>query len=227
MAEPILPNLSNIILFVGPSGYGIDPGAFSVPGLSLRPPARRDDVENLLAEHRTPGVIILCDGVFESHPAVSHREIGLALDCGWQVWGVSSIGAIRAREMQHDGMRGFGEVFRLFCQPGDFCDDEVCLLHFPEAPYFPVSEPLVNLRYALAQQGGQLGIGRAAGQQLIDYLRGMWFGDRSNETIRAFMQTNLQLEPATIDAFFGWMANNRIKNLDLQQLLTQQPWRNP
>ncbi len=216
--------MPEIILFVGPSGFGIDASAFAIPGLSLRPPARRDDIENLLSEARAPGVIIVCDGVFESQPAVSHREIGLALDLGWQVWGVSSIGAIRAREMQQDGMRGFGEVFRLFCQPGDFCDDEVCLLHFPEEPYFPVSEPLVNLRYALAQQGEQLGISSAAGAQLIDYLRGMWFGDRSNETMRDFMHTNLQLDPAVIDAFFGWMTNNRIKNLDLQHLLQQQPW---
>jgi hypothetical protein len=222
--------MPEITLFVGPSGFGIDASVWALPGLTLRPPARRDDVEELIAARATPGVIVLCDGVFESHPAVSHREIGLALDLGWQVWGVSSIGAIRAREMRQDGMRGYGEVFNMFCQPGDFCDDEVCLLHFPEAPYFPVSEPLVNVRYALrhaATQSGpaaHLAISAAAGAQLIDYLRGMWFGDRSNETMRDFMQTNLQLDPAAIDAFFAFMAENRIKNLDLQHLLQARPW---
>lgn len=218
--------MPELILFVGPSGYGLEAEAFAIAGLSLRPPARRGDVENLLTELREPGVIILCDGVFESHPAVSHREIGLALDAGWHVWGVSSIGAIRAREMMQCGMHGFGEVFQMFCQPDDFCDDEVCLLHSSEQPYFSVSEPLVNVRYALRMQAAELGISQAAGHHLIDYLRGMWFGDRRKETIRDFMRTNLCLEAACIDAFFAWMAANRIKTLDLQNLLQQRPWQN-
>ena len=213
-----------LFLFVGPSGYGLDPALLKQPGLHVLPPVRRDEVEQLVMQHSTPGVLILCDGVFESHPAVSHREIGIALKQGWQVWGVSSIGAIRAREMQQQGMRGYGEVFAMFCQPGDFCDDEVCLLHFPEPPYFPVSEPLANFRYALREIGAELGISAEAGAQLICYLRGMWFGDRSHATVRDFMQVNLQIDAATIERFFAWIAKNRIKTLDLQNLLLERPW---
>ncbi len=216
--------MRDIFLFVGPSGYGLDPALLQLPGLQVRPPVRRDEIENLVMQREQPGVLILCDGVFESHPAVSHREICIALDRAWQVWGVSSIGAIRAREMIEQGMRGYGQVFEMFCQPGDFCDDEVCLLHFPEAPFFPVSEPLVNIRHALRHAGPSLGITPQAGEQLINYLRGMWFGDRSHASVRDFMQVNLGFEAGTVEAFFAWMAANRVKMLDLQNLLRERPW---
>jgi hypothetical protein len=214
----------DLFLYVGPSGFGLDPALLKLPGLQVLPPVRRDEVEQLVMQHSAPGVLILCDGVFESHPAVSHREICIALKAGWQVWGVSSIGAIRAREMLQQGMRGYGELFEMFCQEGDFCDDEVCLLHFPEPPYFPVSEPLANLRYALRQVGPELGITPEAGAQLIDYLRGMWFGDRSQATVRDFMQVNLNINAGKVEAFFAWVAKNRIKTLDLQNLLRERPW---
>ena len=38
------------------------------------------------------------------------------------------MGAIRAREMAHLGMRGFGRVFERFVAEDDFQDDEVALL---------------------------------------------------------------------------------------------------
>ena len=60
--------------------------------------------------------MIICDGVFESQPAVSHAELCRALDGGWAVWGVSSIGAIRAFEMRAEGMRGFGYVYKQFAR---------------------------------------------------------------------------------------------------------------
>ena len=66
------------------------------------------------------------------------------------MWGLSSMGAIRAREMAHLGMRGYGSVYAPFATEGDFQDDEVALLHEPNAPYRPVSEPLVHLREAVA-----------------------------------------------------------------------------
>lgn len=214
----------NVTLFVGPSGFGLDLTQLAFPGLRMHPPARRGDIAALLKASTSPGVIVLCDGMFQCQPAVSHHEICQALDSGWQVWGVSSIGAIRAREMLRQGMRGFGVVFEMFCQPGDFCDDEVCLLHFPEAPYFPVSEPLVNLRHALHCMGDAAGISGQTGNQLIHVMRERWFGDRSLDAMRQFLLLECGIEQTSVDTLFTWLVNNRIKALDLRQILLEQPW---
>jgi hypothetical protein len=216
--------MTDITLFAGPSGFGIDLTGLAFPGLQLCPPVGRGDIDKLVRSSQTRGVIIICDGVFECQPAVSHKEICLALDQGWQVWGVSSIGAIRACEMMEQGMRGFGHVFRMFCQDADFCDDEACLLYFPEAPWFPVSEPLVNVRHALANAAPQWGILPEHGERLIAWLRGLWFGERTMEAMRNFMAAELGISKAAIDAFFAWLETNRVKAIDLQNILIERPW---
>ncbi len=57
---------------------------------------------------------------------------------GWQVWGISAFGAIRAYEMRHAGMLGFGKVFEAFCDRRDVTDDEVLFLHSENSPYSPI-----------------------------------------------------------------------------------------
>ena len=216
--------MTDIALFAGPSTFGLTPNQWDLPGLKRFPPIGRDDITRLVQANPSPGIIIICDGVFDCRPAVSHREICLALDQGWQVWGVSSLGAIRAREMACEGMRGFGYVYDLFCQEDDYCDDEACLLHFPESPYFPVSEPLVNIRYALEKIGSSQGIAANDATALITWLRSLWFGERTPTNIRHFMTQSLGIDEANITGFFNWLENNRIKALDLRNLLTCQPW---
>jgi hypothetical protein len=212
------------VLFVGPSACGIDPAALSRGGLRVRPPVARGDVDSLLARSRRPGVMILCDGLFQSEPAVSHAELCRALDAGWQVWGVSSLGAIRAHELRGEGMRGFGWVYEQFTRHTDFTDDEMCLLHFPEPPFFPVSVPLVNLRYALACRAAELGITAASRRRVLSVLSGLWFGDRTASRMRQTLLESGGLSAEVADDLLRWMAAHPIKTLDLQALLLQRPW---
>jgi hypothetical protein len=214
MAEPVL--------FVGPSAHGLAPALLD--GLRVRPPVRRGDIDRLRDGVPAPGVIVVCDGVFQAEPAVSHAELCRALDAGWQVWGVSSLGAIRAWELRNEGMRGFGWVHAQFARFDDFTDDEMCLLHFPEPPYFPVSEALVNLRYALAKRKSVLGISDAAEGSLLEKLRGMWFGDRTRAAIRDAMLGPAGLDEVTTDTLLAWLDRHRVKCLDLAELLARRPW---
>lgn len=211
-------------LFAGPSTYGLPPDSAARAGVRCLPPARRGDVARLVDEVAQPGTILLCDGVFHVTPAVSHAELCRALDRGWQVWGVSSLGAIRAHELRDVGMRGYGKVYAMFAQHEDFTDDEMCLLHCPEAPYFPVTEALVNLRYALAARGPELGIRPAAAQVVIDALRQVWFGDRSPELIREVMVGVAGFEASVADTLLAWLPGHRVKTLDLNDLLVERPW---
>ena len=213
------------IVFAGPSTCGMAASLREDPTLDWRPPARRGDVQALLAQSAPPGVVVVCDGVFQVAPAVSHAELCAALDAGWQVWGVSSLGAIRAHELRAEGMRGFGHVYEQFARFDDFTDDEMCLIHVPDPPYFPVTEALVNVRHALAQRGREDGIDAAAAQALVDGLRALWFGDRTPARIRELLVAAIGVAPARADRFLAWLRQNRVKTQDLERLLARRPWR--
>jgi hypothetical protein len=216
--------MPEVTLFAGPSAHGVTPGLLRAGGIRLEPPVRRGDVDRLVRAAPAPGVAIVCDGIFLTEPAVSHGELCRALDAGWEVWGVSSIGAIRAHELRDEGMRGFGWVFSMFARFDDFTDDEMCLLHFPEPPHFPVSEALVNVRYALEIRKVELGIRDEAAVALVSALQALWFGDRTDEMIRRLAIEAAGIEPAAIEALLVWLPSHRIKSIDLAQLLTQRPW---
>ncbi len=219
--------MPEVLLFAGPSACGIDPAHIAEAGVRMLPPVRRGEVEAIVARGGEPGVLVVCDGVFQVAPAVSHAELCAAIDAGWQVWGVSSLGAIRAHELRDEGMRGFGEVYAQFARFDDFTDDEMCLVHVPDAPYFAVSEALVNVRHALACKGRALGIDEDAARVLVDALRALWFGDRTQDRIRAILVGEAGVAADVAERFLAWLRQNRVKTLDLARLLAEQPWRAP
>jgi hypothetical protein len=214
----------SVTLFAGPSAHGVDESALVAGDVALKAPARRGDIDRLVDGAAEPGVVVLCDGTFHVHPAVSHAELCRALDGGWDVWGVSSLGAIRAFELRDEGMRGYGYVYAQFARDPDFTDDEMCLLHFPEAPYFPVSEPLVNLRFALEERGAALGISESSAAEVVSVLKALWFGDRTTEAMRAAMLRRTDVGPESADALLRWLATHRVKTMDLLRLMAEQPW---
>jgi len=213
------------VLFAGPSAAGILPRQLA--GLNCLPPVRRGDIDRLVARQATdePGVIIVCDGVFGSEPAVSHAELCQALDRGWQVWGTSSMGAIRACELRHEGMRGWGWVYEQFRRRPDFGDDEPALMHWPIPPYTPVTLALVNVRHALLTEGTTLGIPVRAGRQLVAWLHERWFADRTPELLLDLMTGPLRLPGGTALGLLDAVLNRPVKRTDLLTLLRARPWR--
>lgn len=215
--------MPSVTLFAGPSAHGLTKSSWPANSTTLLPPVRRGDVDHLVATS-DPGVLVICDGIFGSAAAVSHAEICNALDSGWGVWGVSSMGAIRAYEMRSEGMCGFGYVYSMFFELADFKDDEMCLLYFPEEPYFPVSEALVNLRFALEQQRAALGISEKSQRDLLSALGDLWFGDRTEEKIRSLMTGLAGIEARKADTLLSWLGLHRVKTIDLANLMALQPW---
>jgi hypothetical protein len=212
-----------VLLFAGPtlSRARLISAALPLDGIELEPPIRRGDLPRV-TRRRVPGVMAIVDGVFHDALAVGHAEIRRVLEAGWHVYGLASMGAIRAREMHHLGMRGFGRVFARYCEPGDFRDDEVALLHEPEPPYRELSEPLVHLRAALASLSDV--VPAADAQALLDELDGMWFGERSAALVVARLSARCPEARARIAATFAELDRFRWKALDLIDFLVQQPW---
>src|SRR5512145_117300 len=136
--------MQRIIVFLGPS---LEQGAAEkILSAEYRPPAKRGDL--LRAAQDGAGIIGLIDGVFHQESAVAHREILAALKKGVRVIGASSMGALRAAEMDTLGMTGIGEVYRMYRSGELVSDDEVALVFDPETG-LSLSEPLVNIRFTL------------------------------------------------------------------------------
>jgi|GEM_PF-250437 len=218
--------MTTVHLFAGSSAHGT-PFADAADGAGLiwRPPARRGDIETLLNEAREPGVIALADGTFHSYPAVGHAELRQALRGGWLVYGLCSMGAIRASEMRHLGLRPFGQVAARFCAEPDLADDEVALAHGADAPYLPLSEPLLHLRAYLAHMR-ELGLlSEDAEHALTVTLRARWYAGRTLPALRAELQR--VADAAALPALLARLADfapYRLKQQDLMRFVETRPW---
>jgi hypothetical protein len=138
--------MHRIIVFLGPS-LERDAAETILPA-EYRPPAKRGDL--LRAVQEGAEIIGLIDGVFHQESAVAHREILTAIKKGVRVIGSSSMGALRAAEMDTLGMTGIGEVYRMYRSGELISDDEVALVFDPETG-LSLSEPLVNIRFTLRE----------------------------------------------------------------------------
>src|SRR5690606_31846846 len=96
-----------VVVFLGPT-LPVDAARAELDAIYL-PPAGQGDVYRVAREQ--PFAIGIVDGVFESVPAVWHKEILWALARGIHVVGGGSMGALRAAELARFGMQGVGRIF--------------------------------------------------------------------------------------------------------------------
>jgi hypothetical protein len=167
---------SPIVVFLGPS-LPVE-RARGILRADYRPEARKGDIYRLLTSGAK--TIVLIDGIFHSGPSVWQREILAALDEGMEVFGASSMGALRAAELHRFGMVGHGTVFEWYRDGVIDGDDEVALRHATaEHGYRALSEPLVNIRSTLAraEADGVLTHAEAAG--LLSSAKRTYYPERS------------------------------------------------
>ena len=211
------------IVFAGPS---LPPAGIRGTGVMLRAPARRGDIAALIARRR-PGVMALADGVFHQTLAVGHAELREAVGIGWQVWGLSSLGAIRACEMRHLGVRGYGAVYDRFVADDMFSDDEVALVHAPDPPYRAISEPLIHIRVALEALSASAVLTTGQRRTLTSRLKRLWYGERTLGRLRAEILAMQPTARTPIDRWLAGFERFRIKTLDLERFLAERPWLPP
>lgn len=131
-----------VVVFLGPS-MERDDARIILPHADYLPPAGRGDIA--AAVKKGYEAIGLVDGVFYQRAAVAPREILYALENGIKVVGGSSMGALRASELDIYGMIGVGKIYHWYKEGAITSDDEVALVFHPET-LRPLSEPLVNIR---------------------------------------------------------------------------------
>src|SRR3989338_1860747 len=96
------------IVYLGPT-LSLQEAQQILPDAYYLPPIRCGDI--LHALRWKPPTILIIDGYFEKTAAVWHKEILAALGQGVQVYGASSMGALRAAELNTFGMIGIGAIY--------------------------------------------------------------------------------------------------------------------
>jgi hypothetical protein len=170
-----------ICLFIGPSLAGADLEHVCSQidaDVVLMPPVQQGDLLRL--RELEPTIVAIVDGAFYQVPSVSHKEILLTLERGVRVLGASSLGALRAAELDVFGVQGVGEIYRLYKRGVIDGDDEVALVHGQaDEGYRGFSEPLVNIRHNLTAARSRGIISPATAATVLSYARGLHFTRRT------------------------------------------------
>jgi len=201
-------------VFLGPT-LPVD-AARSVLNAVYLPPVRHGDVWRVAA-YCNPSAIAIIDGYFEHVPSVWHKEILWALSEGIPVFGASSMGALRACELEQFGMVGIGRIFVGF-RDGVFPpyttepfedDDEVAVIHGPAESGYPSSEAMVNIRCTLAKAADEGIISPQLRDEMVQMAKAVFYKDRS---YRALLKqaANTVNPTAELDALRAWLPEGKI-----------------
>jgi hypothetical protein len=195
--------MQKIIVFLGPS---LDQAtAEKILHADYHPPARRGDL--LAAAEKGATIIALIDGVFHQESAVAHREILTAIKKGVRVIGASSMGALRAAEMDTLGMVGIGEIYRMYKSGELESDDEVALVFDPSSG-LALSEPLINIRFTLKRAVRAGVITLAEHDLLLASARSLFYPKR---TYRAVVTSaGVAIDDRIRVQFLEWVGENTI-----------------
>lgn len=153
----------SVAIFVGPTfPFGQITNHLQISATIL-PPIKRGDIEEIKKKHE---IIVIIDGVFHSTLSVSAREILLALRENKIIYGCSSMGALRAAELDKLGMIGVGDVYEMYANRTITSDGEVALL-FDPITFENMTIPLVNVRFGISQAVKKRIITQSIGSRLL------------------------------------------------------------
>lgn len=172
---------ARIILFTGPTLAQNEVRA-RAPDIEVLGPVAYGD---LLRLDPQPGDVLgIIDGLFYQVGSVRHKELLWAISRGVSVVGASSMGALRAAELDGFGMAGVGRVFQLYRRGVIDRDDEVAVAHADdEHAYVATSEALVNIRYTVREAVRRGVLGRSYARLIVAAASEMPFEDRTFQQV--------------------------------------------
>jgi hypothetical protein len=183
-------------------------------------PAAQNDVHRAIQSW--PSAIGLIDGVFNSTPAVWHKEILWALHSGVPVYGAASLGALRAAECALYGMIPVGRIAEAYQRGLLTDDDEVAVAHLPaEHGYRAVSEAMVNIRATLAAAEAEGVLTPALRVDLDASAKALYYPERTWPRILVEARER-GIPRSAFRAFRLWLPGGRrdVKRADALALLT-------
>ncbi len=139
-------------------------------------PIKRGDLSLALKEN--PDIIGIIDGVFHQNSSVGHKEILNILDHGIKVIGSSSMGALRACELDSFGMVGIGYVYEQYATGKIISDDDVAVM-LDKDSLEALSEPLVNMDYVFTKAMNENIISADEKNELINITKSTYYPKRN------------------------------------------------
>lgn len=211
--------MAKVVAFVGPTLSAAE-ARTHLDAIYL-PPIGQGDVVRAVFEH-APSAIVIIDGAFAQRPAVRHKEILWAMARGVRMFGASSMGAIRAAELNGYGMVGEGFVYRWYRRTTLADDADVAVAMAPvELGSHALSDALVDMRLTLKRAERERVIGRELRMLLEQSARSLHFMERSYATILSIVGRDPRFERELQD-FRLWLATGIVKRkkTDAIKLLT-------
>jgi hypothetical protein len=181
--------MQKIVVYLGPSLPKNE--ASKILDAQYLPPVKRGDIP--VAVDGGAKIICIIDGVFFQDCAVGHREVLYALRRGVRVIGASSMGALRASELDTLGMEGIGEVYRFYKEGKIISDDEVALIFDPET-FYSLSVPLVNIRHHLVLAEKEGVISHEISELIFTHAQSLYFPERTWEKIQELAYQDINAE---------------------------------
>lgn len=204
------------IVFLGPS-LKLDK-ARQIINAEFKPPAKKGDFINLSLISDTRKVVLI-DGVFfQDYPPTPIEVFQVIRKSNFKVYGASSIGALRAVELEKFGMKGIGKIFELFKKNIINSDDEIAVTF--DSNYNLISEAMIDIRYNIFLAWKHKIIDKETKQSMIKIAKRIYFPYRSYDNIIA---KSLDLFPShriSILKFREYICSNRVSLKELDALKT-------
>jgi len=170
-----------------------------LPDAICAPPVERGDIVADIDDGVTS--ILILDGVFHQALSVSPSEIMDALRRGIRVFGASSMGALRAAELEAYGMVGVGEIFEYIRNAAAFRDDflgQVFIDGFPQIQARSVT--WVEFEINLERLFSRGRISRATRDRLRSLYADLHYAERSLATLAARIRADGRNTKTLLDA---------------------------
>ena len=139
-------------------------------------PIKRGDLSHDIKEN--PDIIAIIDGVFHQNSAVGHREILSVMKKGVKVYGSSSMGALRASELDVLGMEGIGYCYNEYASGNVTSDDDVAVMLDSET-LEALSVPLISMNYVFTNAVAENIITKEEKDELIKITKETYYPKRN------------------------------------------------
>ncbi len=205
-------------VFIGPTASSVPAHILTNTFDRISGPIKSGDIDQRLDEDRAPRVLCIVDGYLERSTTIQNSEIQRALRAGWPVWGVSSVGALKAADLHGCGMQGFGWVYRFLRFHHIVAFDELISMHAVDWPYRRLSESLIEIRALLHSLRRNGEIHRDIEMSIASEMQSYWFGDRTIRKLKGALEPIMETRRLSeILASDGW----RVKKRDFSNFCAQ------
>ena len=207
---------SKPVIFLGPSLSR--ERAIEILDADYRLPAKKGDLLQLILKE--VDIVGLVDGYFlQDYPPTPIEVYNLVRKRNVKVFGSSSLGALRAVELEKYGMIGIGKIFRLFREGILESDDEVAVTFTDYTNY--KSEALIDIRYNLFLAQKYKIIDNRTGRSILKVSKQTYFPYRTYEDILDKSKLKYPEINSQIESFRGYILNNKksLKERDAVRLL--------